>query len=302
VGKNKEIRTVITYCGLFAGISKKAFIEIARFLRRLALPPENTVFRQGHLDDEFCILISGAVKGFITDGKDDVHGFVHLGAGESFGKLVLLTEKSRPFSGKTVEKTRPLSISKAGCTPIPGISSDVSAAIGSRVAHGKQKARAAVAITAARRYEARRVLLRDLLIVAGFSIICALVFNGSNPKGITFFDEHYLDGAVSFVTPLKAFEKQKKHEVIFVDAMPTGYYEQKHIGKAVSLPLEIFDIMYDMSLSREKKGKEIIVYGRTISKRYDVDVANKLVIRGHEDVRVLAGGLAAWKKGGFPVE
>ena len=107
--------------------------------------------------------------------------------------------------------------------------------------------------SASRQYEAPGLSWRDLFIVVGLSIICALVFNGSNQKGISLLTKYYLDEAISFVGPMKAFEKQKRHEVIFVDARPTGFYQQQHIAEAVSLSVVIFDFMYDMSLSQEQR-------------------------------------------------
>jgi 3-mercaptopyruvate sulfurtransferase SseA len=68
------------------------------------------------------------------------------------------------------------------------------------------------------------------------------------------------------------------------------------------MPVAIFDIMYMMVLSQEQKQREIIVYGRTISKRYDEKLANKLAVRGHKNVKVLDGGLSAWKDKGYPIE
>jgi rhodanese-related sulfurtransferase len=58
----------------------------------------------------------------------------------------------------------------------------------------------------------------------------------------------------------------------------------------------------DMSIGQTDKSKEIIVYGRTISKRHDEEVASNLVARGHKNVKILKGGLDAWKKKHYPVE
>jgi rhodanese-related sulfurtransferase len=84
--------------------------------------------------------------------------------------------------------------------------------------------------------------------------------------------------------------------------MPYNFYEQKRIAGAVSLPVAIFDFMYDMSIGQTDKSKEIIVYGRTISKRYDEEVASNLVARGHKNVKILEGGLDAWREKHYPVE
>ena len=57
-----------------------------------------------------------------------------------------------------------------------------------------------------------------------------------------------------------------------------------------------------MELAQLDKEKQIIVYGRTISSRYNEQVAGKLRLRGHKNVSILAGSLSAWKKKGYPVE
>ena len=47
--------------------------------------------------------------------------------------------------------------------------------------------------------------------------------------------------------------------------------------------------------------KEIIVYGRNISRHYDEEVLFKLASRGHENVKLFPGGFTAWEKSGFPL-
>jgi len=142
----------------------------------------------------------------------------------------------------------------------------------------------------------------DYLLIVGLSVVCALVFNGSNFKGIPIVPQSLMGEAVSFESPSMAFDKYKKGETLFVDAMPYSFYEQEHIAGAVSLPLAIFGFMYDVSIGQTDKSKEIIVYGRTISKRHDEEVASNLVARGHKNVKILKGGLDAWRKKHYPVE
>ena len=57
-----------------------------------------------------------------------------------------------------------------------------------------------------------------------------------------------------------------------------------------------------MTFAEEDKEKKIVVYGETISKPYDLEVADKLLLRGYRNVRVLEGGLTAWEAMGYPVE
>jgi 3-mercaptopyruvate sulfurtransferase SseA len=57
-----------------------------------------------------------------------------------------------------------------------------------------------------------------------------------------------------------------------------------------------------MTFTEEGREKKIIVYGGTISRFYDLEVANKLLLRGYTNIRILEGGLAAWEARGYPVE
>jgi rhodanese-related sulfurtransferase len=56
-----------------------------------------------------------------------------------------------------------------------------------------------------------------------------------------------------------------------------------------------------MKLGRLLKPEQtVLVYGRTISRRYDDDVAQKLLQR-HENIRVLEEGVQGWEAKGLPV-
>ena len=56
-----------------------------------------------------------------------------------------------------------------------------------------------------------------------------------------------------------------------------------------------------MKLGRMLKPEQtVLVYGRTVSRRYDEDVAQRILER-HEHVNVLEGGMRAWEEKGLPV-
>ena len=99
-----------------------------------------------------------------------------------------------------------------------------------------------------------------------------------------------------------AFEKNQEARTIFIDARPGIFFERAHIVGALNIPLTVFDIMYMMELSEVDKKQEVVVYGRTISRCYDEQLAGKLVLRGHRNVVILKGGLAEWKRKGLPVK
>ena len=205
-------------------------------------------------------------------------------------------------SAKTLEETRLIVIPSDWFKPIMRKNSAVMASVCKGVSLCLHQAGSTLECDADRQFRAPRLKWVDYLLIVGLSVVCALVFNRSNFKGIPIVPESSLDEAVSFENPSTAFDKLKKHETLFVDARPYSFYEQEHIAGAVSLPVAIFGFMYDMSIGQTDKSKEIIVYGRTISRRHDEEVASNLVARGHKNVKILKGGLDAWEKKHYPVE
>jgi rhodanese-related sulfurtransferase len=142
----------------------------------------------------------------------------------------------------------------------------------------------------------------DFVLLIGISVLFALVFNQSNPNGIPLFQKLTSKEAIPSITLSAAAEEYKQGEAVFVDAMPANFYDKRHIKGAVNMPLALFDIVYLMTFDEEDKTKKIVVYGRTISKLYDLEVANKLALRGYKNTKVLEGRLSDWEKKGYPVE
>jgi len=201
-----------------------------------------------------------------------------------------------------VEEKRLIVIPSDWFEPIMRRNSDMIASVGKRISLCLYKAGSSLECHADRQFMAPRLTWLDYLLIVGLSVVCALVFNSSNFKGIPVVPQSFLHEAVSFENPSTAFDKLKKGETLFVDARPYSFYEQEHIPGAVSLPVSIFGFMYDMSIGQTDKSKEIIVYGRTISRRHDEEVASNLVARGHKKVKIFKGGLNSWKKKHYPVE
>jgi rhodanese-related sulfurtransferase len=87
---------------------------------------------------------------------------------------------------------------------------------------------------------------------------------------------------------------------VLVDARPAELFAQKHLPAAINLPAALFDILYPLKLGRElKPDQAVLVYGRTISRRYDEDVAQMLLQR-HENIKVIEGDMKTWEAKGLP--
>lgn len=301
MGKS-EIRQGLAASKLFEEISSEALNEIANIAHVKIVPPNTIIHHPGDALSSCSIISSGIVRISTKGKKGAKYELVKLGPGESFAELALLSEGPAPGSAETQETTTLIVIPRDRFEPILRNHPDVIQAVGKRISRIVYGAGSALESAVERRIFTPRMSVIDFGIILGLSIFFALGFNQANPKKIPLFPKSDLEEAVSFVKPSKVFEAHQTGNILIIDAMPSGFYEKEHIPGAENLPLAMFDFMYDMTLSHEDKDKGIIVYGKTISRHYDEEVANKLVIRGHRNVQVLEDGLRAWKNMGYPVE
>jgi CheY-like chemotaxis protein/rhodanese-related sulfurtransferase len=149
-------------------------------------------------------------------------------------------------------------------------------------------------------FGAYRVSLFDFPLIIGLSVLLAIIFNISNPHGIPLLPDR--PDAVASIRASEAMEEYRQGQVLIVDAMPDNFYQLRHIKDAINITPALFDILYLVSLSAVDKDQKIVVYGSTISRPYDLEIANKLLLMGYENVKVLEGGLQAWEANGYPVD
>jgi len=131
--------------------------------------------------------------------------------------------------------------------------------------------------------------------------VLALAFNFSSPNGIPVMPEIVFQEPLPRIDALAAFQMASRGEAVLVDARPAELFAQKHLAEAVNIPAALFDILYPMKLGPMLKPEQaVVVYGRTISRRYDEDVARKLSQR-HEAINILEGDMKGWEAKGLPV-
>ena len=287
---------------VFGQLPKEKWDEITRAVENKVVAPRTVIFRQGDPGDKFYIIHSGKVRVFRKDSNGLETELSVLGAGESFGEMALLTGEARLANVEAVEETRLTVLSKEQFERILKDFPDVSLAFVKQVSGWLLRADKILEEETKQIHQAPRISWLDFLLVIGVSVILAFMFNQSNPNGLPLFPTFPDKKAIPEISAAQAMEEVKKGETLIVDAEPANFYEKKHIQGAINMPLSLFEIVYMMTFGGEEKGKKVIVYGGTISKLYDWELANKLLLRGHKDVRVLEGGLAAWEKKGYPVE
>lgn len=286
----------------FRDIPHDRLVEIARAAESRVVPRDGIVFRQGDAPDGFYIVASGSVRVTKKNERGMERELGILGPGDSFGEMALLTGETRAADIVALEDTRLTVLSKEQFDGILREFPHLYTKFMKDMRTWLQKDDEMIFEGAEEAIKASRPSLIQFLLIIGVSVVLALSFNRSNPNGIPLFPTPPDRNSFPTVTASTAMEESQRGDALIVDAMPSNFYQKRHIKNAVNMPLALFDIVYTMTFDEEDKAKKIIVYGETISKPYDLEVADKLMLRGHTNVTVLAGGMEAWEAKGYPVE
>ncbi len=288
--------------GIAHPVLKKLPLEIRREILEMAqerlFPAGTTIFEQGDPGDCFFMIKSGKVRIFRETKDLMMTELTHLGPGDSFGEMALLTGAPRAATVEAVKDTHLIVLTKSQFDKILQKYPEVSLSLIIQMASWLIENDQMLEMEKTRQYQPAKISILDFILIIGLSLLCAVIFNHSNPNGIALFPKMILNAQVQEIQINAAITDFKLGNAIFVDARPSNFYNEQHIPGAVNTPISLFDIMYMMSLSDVDKSRKIIVYGRTFSGKYDVEAANKLILRGHKNVSILKGGIPAWKKEG----
>jgi rhodanese-related sulfurtransferase len=276
--------------------------EITRAVETRVVAPGTVIFRQGDPGDSFYIVNSGKIRVFRRDRQGMETDLSILGPGDSFGEMALLTGESRSANVEALEEARLVVLSKEQFDRILKDYPDLSLAFVKQMSRWLLRDEKLIEREAQQAYRAPRLAWFDFPLLIGVSLVLAIVFNQSNPNGIPLFPKFPDRKSIPSISPSSAMEELKRGQAIIVDAGPANFYEQRHIKGAVNIPLSLFDILYMMTLAGEDKKEMVIIYGSTISKPYDLELAGKLILRGFKNVRILKGGMSAWEQSKYPVE
>lgn len=142
--------------------------------------------------------------------------------------------------------------------------------------------------------------LHALFIVLTAALL-GFAFNASSPNGIALLPDASAAAAAEAVEPLELSRMMAEGRAILLDARPAELFSRRHIPGSINIPAALFDVVFPMKVGPALTAERVVaVTGRTFSKRYDLELAGRLLLR-HERVKILAGGLAAWEAHGLPV-
>jgi rhodanese-related sulfurtransferase len=299
---SEERIDILSRSSIFKELPREVLEAIAGTVHPLVLPRKSLIFHEGDSGDSLYIIETGSVRIFRKNESGIDIDLSIKGPGETFGEVALLTGEARTADVETLENTSLMVLSKKDLDHLMGTFPDIHKVFIKEMRSWLVKDASRLGAHATQAYQSLQMRWVDFLLVILVSLILATIFNYSNPNAIPLFPEFPDKNAFPRITPAALKEEARNHEILILDASPANFYQKSHIPGAVNMPLAIFDIVYLMTFSKENNEKKIVIYGGTISKLYDLELANKLALRGQEKIRILEGGLPAWERMGYPVE
>jgi rhodanese-related sulfurtransferase len=298
---NEEDLELLARSPVFKELPRDALEAIAGVVQIQTVPPKKMIFKEGDPGDCLYIVRSGSVRIFRKNPQGIQLDISIKSPGETFGEMALLTGEPRSADVETIGETQLLVLSNDQLDKIMRDFPDLSKLFAREMRRWLGIGEKRLEIQVQEAQKSLRMTWVDFVLIIAVIVVLATIFNSSNPNGIPFFPKFPDKKSFQSISQPAALEEFKKGETLFLDARPANFYKKLHIKGAINIPLPLFDIAYMMTLAKAEKDKKIIVYGGTISKLYDLELAQKLILRGHEQVRILQGGLTAWEKNGYPL-
>jgi putative oxidoreductase len=263
------------------------------------------IVRQGGTPENFYVVRKGKVKVFRLSEEGIRTDLTELGEGAYFGELAIVTGQPRTASVEAGEDTILTEISREEFDQLlddnPPLARQIIKQLTQWLVEGDRRLEQQVV----HQVKVREISWFDFALIAGLSIIFALVFNLYNDNALPLIQG--LGGQpvkeISLDEALKLYNEKK---LIVIDARKEGFFHKEHIKGADNFQAVFFDLMFPMYQSKLEmrqatKESPIFVYGGITSRRFDLDLARDLMSKGFENVMVLGSNYDAWEKA-FPVE
>jgi putative oxidoreductase len=281
-------------------------LKLEQVGREVTVPAGVRVVKQGDPPLHFYAVISGTLKVYRETDDGIRTDLTELGPGDYFGEVALVTGKPRTASVEAVEESVLMEIGKQEFDSVldqnPKLARQIIHRLSQWLVDGDQR----LEKETVHQVKLRQISWFDYLLILGLSLVLALVFNLYNDNQIPLVYSVTTAAGVEEISLEQAVELHRKNQAIFVDARKSNFYEQTRIKGAMNLPVLFFDLQYPMfqfMLEQEEVPKDLplVVYGGTISRRFDKELANLLEEKSDRQIMLLAGDSQAWKQV-FPLE
>jgi putative oxidoreductase len=273
------------------GVVEAAGLKLYQLGQEVNVPAGTRIVSQGEKPEFFYVIISGRVRVFRETSEGIRTELTELQEGSYFGEVALVTGQPRSASVEAAEDAKLIKVSKEEFDRLmdqnPQLARHIIQQLADWLVAGDRRLETEVV----HQVKMRQISWFDYVLLIGISIILALVFNIYNDNRIPLIHGWGLP-PVPEITVGKALQLYKDNQAVLVDARKSAFYEQDHIKDSLSLPEILFDIMYPMfqftlDQTPANKDKTLIVYGGTLSRRMDKDLARRLIHRGLKNVVVM---------------
>ena len=269
----------------------------------VSVPEGTRIVSQGESPEYFYVIKSGRVRVF-RESEDQIQtNLTELTSGNYFGEVALVTGQPRTASVEAVEDSRLVKVSKEEFDRLldqnPQLARHIIQQLANWLVAGDRRLETEVV----HQVKMRQISWFDYLLMIGLSIVLGLVFNIYNDNRLPLIHDWGLK-AVPQITVGQALQDYRDNKAIFVDARKSAFFEKEHIKGSQNLPVVLFDLMYPMfqftlDHMAGAKDKTLVVYGGTLSRRMDEDLARLLIHKGLKNV-VVMGDYWKWPSV-FPV-
>ncbi len=269
------------------------------------VPPGTRIVSQGETPEFFYIIQAGRLQVFRETADHIRTPLTELGPGAYFGEVALVTGQARTASVEALEESQLVKVSKEEFDRLldhnPQLARHIIQQLSSWLLSGDRRLEQEVV----HQVKLRQLSWFDYALMVGLSLFFALIFNIYNDSGIPLIYGWGEKASVPEISLDQALAMYQKNEAIFVDARKSAFFDQQHIKGAFNLPEILFPLMnpmfqYQVAQIEGAKDKPFIVYGGSLSRRFDVGLARLLKKKGPERVLVLQD-YQGWRNV-FPLE
>ena len=268
--------------------------------REITLTAGTRVVKQGEEPNYFYVVRSGRLLVYRESQEGIRVELTKLGPGDYFGEVALVTGQPRSASVETLNETVLLQITKEEFDQVldqnPRLARRIIQQLAQWLVSGDHRLEQEVV----HQVKLRQLSWFDYALMVGLSIVFALVFNIYNDNKIPYVHGWGQKDQVAEVTLEQALKLYETKGALFVDARKDGFYQNRHIRGSFNLPVVKFDLdfaklQFYMEENKMSADQPLVVYGGTISRRYDLDLARKLIDKGFGKVMVISGDYGAWQ-------
>jgi rhodanese-related sulfurtransferase len=282
----------------------EAGLKLCQLGHEVNVPAGTRLVSQGETPEFFYVIQAGSVRVFRETSEGIRTELTELRAGSYFGEVALVTGRPRTASVEAAVDSKLIKVSKEEFDRLLDQNPQLARHIIQQLADWLVAGDSRLETETVHQVKLRQVSYFDYVLMMGLSLILALVFNIYNDNRIPLIHGWGLP-AVPEITTDQAVALARENKAIFVDARKSAFFAQEHIKGAQNLPEILFDIMFPMfQFTLEQTpgdmDKTLIVYGGTLSRRMDVDLARLLIHKRLKHVVVMQD-YGAWTKV-FPIE